>query len=165
MLAHHRKDSCKKTDMKTMKSKPAKDSRGSMIFFQLEIRNRNKKPLTQTLIWFDYSKNSIILHAKKIQASNQAPDGSYTIQAKNTLWSNIIKNKRGKQSLVSSFFSNREKGGAAELQSREMYNKEEPQAAIAASSKTQYKEMKSSFVIEALHDPSSTLWSSSVKPL
>jgi hypothetical protein len=56
MLAHHRKDSCKKTDMKTMKSKPAKDSRGSMIFFQLEIRNRNKKPLTQTLIWFDYSK-------------------------------------------------------------------------------------------------------------
>jgi hypothetical protein len=72
MLAHHRKDSCKKTDMKTMKSKPAKDSRGSMIFFQPEIRNRNKKPLTQTLIWFDYSKNSIILHAKKIQASKQA---------------------------------------------------------------------------------------------
>jgi hypothetical protein len=69
MLAHHRKDSCKKTDMKTMKSKPTKDSRGSMIFFQPEIRNRNKKPLTQTLIWFDYSKNSIILHAKKIQAS------------------------------------------------------------------------------------------------
>lgn len=142
-----------------------KYSRGSMIFFQPEIRNRNKKPLTQTLIWFDYSKNSIILHAKKIQASNQAPDGSYTIQAKNTLWSNIIKNKHGKQSFVSSFFSSREKGGAAELQSREMYNKEEPQAAIAASSKTQYKEMKSSFVIEALHDPSSTLWSSSVKPL
>jgi hypothetical protein len=85
MLAHHRKDSCKKTDMKTMKSKRAKDSRGSMIFFQPEIRNRNKKPLTQTLIWFDYSKNSIILHAKKIQASKQAPHGSYTIQAKNTL--------------------------------------------------------------------------------
>lgn len=46
-----------------------------------------------------------------------------------------------------------------------MYNKEEPQAPIAASSKAQYKEMKSSFVIEALHDPSSMLWSSSVKPL
>lgn len=100
---------------------------------------------------------------KSKQASKQAPDGSYTIQAKNTLWSNIFKNKRGKQSFVSSFFGNREKGGATELQSREMYNKEEPQA--AASSKTQYKEMKSSFVIEALHDPSSTLWSSSVKPL
>jgi hypothetical protein len=38
-----------------------------------------------------------------------------------------------------------------------MYNKEEPQAAIAASSKAQYKEMISSFVIEALHDPSSML--------
>jgi hypothetical protein len=85
MFAQHRKDSCKKTDMKTMKCKPAKDSRGSMKFFQPEISNRNKKLLTQTLIWFDYSKNSTILHAKKIQASKQAPHGSYTIQAKNTL--------------------------------------------------------------------------------